>query len=302
MRVLRHSSDVRSMAFVAATLVLLALQWSGACRNAWLFCLSCGLVFACAVINHNHQHHPTFVHRLCNRVFGVLLSWCIGTPATAIVPMHNWNHHVHNNTRDDCVRTSQVQFRWNLLNLLLFPFVALLGYRQIRSQGLRDWRVTHPRLYRQLRLERLTLYAGLAVLLVLRPLETLTYLGCPFVFGQWAIVAINLVQHDGCNPESTHDHSRNFSGRPLNWWLFNNGFHTAHHLRPGLHWSALPGFHQHIRAQIDPELERRSLALALLQFYVWPGVRPQHGNPASGDNVHTEEKTLEKTHEPCLHP
>src|SRR5207248_11772882 len=91
---------------------------------------------------------------------------------------------------------------------------------------------------------------------------------------QWGILAINHVQHDGCDPDSTYNHSRNFVGRWLNWWVFNNGYHTAHHLRPGLHWSQLPALHAEIRDCIDPTLERRSLLLAAVEFYLWPARRP----------------------------
>ena len=51
-----------------------------------------------------------------------------------------------------------------------------------------------------------------------------------------------------------YNHSRNHIGRVLNWCLFNNGFHTAHHMRPGLHWSELPDFHREIAANIHPRL------------------------------------------------
>jgi len=34
----------------------------------------------------------------------------------------------------------------------------------------------------------------------------------------------------------------------------NLGYHTAHHLRPRLHWSKLPALHARIVAGIPPEL------------------------------------------------
>ncbi|HEV2852180.1 MAG TPA: fatty acid desaturase [Thermoanaerobaculia bacterium] len=35
---------------------------------------------------------------------------------------------------------------------------------------------------------------------------------------------------------------------------FNSGYHTAHHVKPGLHWSRLPEFHRQLRDRIPAEL------------------------------------------------
>lgn len=274
MRILRYRADVRSVAFVLLVLAMMAAQWSGVIRHPLLYSFTLCLAFIACVVNHNHQHCSTFVPRGLNRLFGVMLSLGIGQPATAIVPMHNLNHHLHNNTPRDFVRTSLVRFRWNLLNLLFFPLIALAGFATAKSGEMRRWRASSPRLYRQLLLERLVFYSVILLLVGLRPGETLLYMIGPYLFGQWAVIAINLVQHDGCPPESEYDHSRNFIGRWLNWWVLNNGYHTAHHLRPGLHWSLLPAFHEEIRSRIAPDLECRSLFLTLMQLYVWPARRP----------------------------
>jgi fatty acid desaturase len=226
------------------------------------------------VANHNHQHCRTFISRRLNALYGIALSLAIGLPATAIIPMHNFNHHVHNNHPADFVRAGIVAFRCNLLNLLLFPLVALMRYAPVKARELAAWRHTRPHLFRQIWLERLAVYPVLLTLFVLRPLETALYFVIPQVFGQWGILAINHVQHDGCDPNSGLNHSRNFVGRWLNWWLLNNGFHTAHHARPGLHWSRLPEFHAKLSGRIDPALNRRSLAAALWEFYIWPARRP----------------------------
>ena len=281
---LHYRADLRSIAMVAAALSAMGLQWSGALRSPLFFAATCSLAFIACVVNHNHQHCPTFVPPALNRIFGCLLSLATGQPAIAIVPMHNLNHHVHTSTARDHVRASLVAFRWNLLNLLAFPFIALAGYARVKQQEMARWRGAEgrvlPRLHAQLRLERAVLYSLLAVLLAARPLETLLYLLVPQLFGQWAIVAINLVQHDGCPPGRDGAHGRraqgrDFVGRWLNWWLFNNGFHTVHHWRPGLHWSRLPELHARVRGELDLRFEHRSLAVALFKLYVWPGRRPQ---------------------------
>jgi fatty acid desaturase len=273
-KVLHYTCDWRSVAFVLSALAIAAVQWTGDLRHPALYVAAFPLAFFVCVINHNHQHHATFRPHSLNALFGVLLTLAMGVPATAIVAMHNFNHHVHNNHPEDFVRVSIVRFRWNLLNLLFFPIVALLHYAPHKSQTLRAWRTERPSLYRQLMLERLIFYPILLALFVFGPLETLLYVMLPQLYGQWGILAINHLQHDGCDPSSEHNHSRNFVGRWLNWWVFNNGYHTAHHERPNLHWSLLPEYHQQLRHQIDPHLECRSLLGTAAAFYLWPARRP----------------------------
>jgi fatty acid desaturase len=206
MKILRYRADLRSLVFVFALLALIAIQWSGLLRQPLLYAATLLLSFVACIVNHNHQHCRTFLPDALNRIFSVLLSLAIGQPATAIVPMHNRNHHSHNNSSRDCVRASQVGFRWNLLNLLAFPFLAVRRYALAKSREMRNWRKSEPALYRQLRLERWIFYPTLILLLVFKPIETLIYIVCPYLFGQWSIIAINLVQHDGCDPRQRLPH------------------------------------------------------------------------------------------------
>ena len=62
----------------------------------------------------------------------------------------------------------------------------------------------------------------------------------PHQYAAWGIITMNLLQHDGCDEKSEYNHSRNFVGKLVNWFTYNNGYHTIHHMEPGLHWSLLP--------------------------------------------------------------
>lgn len=277
MRIMRYRADLRSTLLILAALALSSVQWAGVARHPALWAASFAIAFLGCVVNHNHQHHPTFVRSDLNRAFGVLLTLVIGAPACSIIPLHNMNHHVHNNSPADFVRASLVRFRWRPLNLIVFPFAALAGYLKAKSGIMGSWRQARPQLFRQLVLERLALYSIVPAMLFVRPVETLAYVVGPFLFGQWAILAINHLQHSGCDPASEYGHSRNFIGRWLNWWMLNNGYHTAHHLRPEVHWSLLPKVHEQIRSMIDPKLERKSLVIGVYDFYIRPGGAKEAG-------------------------
>ena len=279
MKLLRHDADRRSLALLGAALALYALGWSGALRHPLVWLASLVGAFVSCVINHNHQHAPTFHTTRANRWMGAALSLAIGQPASSITPMHSGNHHLHAGAAEDCVSPGIVRFRWNALNLLLFPFVAIRTYRRVKSAGLREWTSGRPRARRQLAFERALLYGATLALLVAQPAETVAFLVLPWLFGQWAILAINLVQHDGCEPGNGPRGARNFTGRALNWLLLNNGYHTVHHQRPVLHWSRLPEEHARLRGSLPPELDEQPFLATLFRLYVWPGKRPSMESP-----------------------
>ena len=78
--------------------------------------------------------------------------------------------------------------------------------------------------------------------------------GVSAIFANWSMIFINYIQHVHADPWSEHNHSRNFVRKLGNWFVFNNGYHTAHHESAGLHWSKLPEAHAKIAHLIDPEL------------------------------------------------
>ena len=123
-----------------------------------------------------------------------------------------------------------------------------------------------------MRRERAAVLLFLAVLLVLNWRATLLYFGVPWIFGQWGIVTINLLQHQGCDQGSDFDHSRNITGGFANWLFLNNGFHTAHHLRPAMHWSRLPEFHrENVEPRMCSGLNHRSLLACVWKQFFWRG-------------------------------
>jgi fatty acid desaturase len=65
---------------------------------------------------------------------------------------------------------------------------------------------------------------------------------------------VNYLQHIETDADSDWNHSRNFVSRTLNLLLFNNGYHTVHHLKPGVHWSELPLLHREHASSIHPSL------------------------------------------------
>ena len=273
---LRYSADVRTIAFLCAFNVLLAVQWLDIDRGPYLLVPTYVLAVVALVLKHNHVHTPTFRKSAHNRVFELWLSVLTAHPTSGIITSHNVLHHGHNNSDADFVRCSLVRSRSNLLNLLTFFVASVRTMYRNKPDDLKTWRVSSPELYRQAIRERVLTYGVILVLVILDWRSTLKYCVGPWFFGQWVLVSINLLQHQDCDFSSEFNHSRNVTGRVLNWLLLNNGYHTAHHLFPAAHWSKLPIIHQRVVVpHTDPALDERSLWLCVWRRFVlgkgWQG-------------------------------
>ena len=266
---LRYRADWRSLFLLILLGICFFVQWTG-CYRHWLLLPATGvLAFIACIIKHNHIHCRTFASRPWNRFLDYLLGLCTGQSTAAIIPVHNERHHAQHQTNQDFVRSPLVNFRRNWLNLIVFPLaVVRLANRQKSAEILR-WQAEKPALYRRVQREGVVVLGFFAGLLLWDWRSTLIYFGVPWLFAQWGIITINLLQHQDCDHDSAFNHSRNITGPFINWLFLNNGFHTAHHLCPAMHWRRLPAFHrQLVEPHMRPELNQRSLVVSIWkQFF-----------------------------------
>lgn len=257
---LRHRADIRTLLFVLIALLLAAGNWTGVFRNFLSIPLSGLFAFIACTATHNQMHLPVFRSGLWNSIYQIALAFAIGQPPTGIITAHNIRHHQHAESELDFVRTSLVGFRSNALNILLFPFIAITAMYRGKKSDLADWKAKRPRLYRQAIIERAVFYAAIVALLIADWRATLLFLFLPWISAQIVLVGMNLLQHQDCDSDSEYNHSRNLTGKTENFFLLNSGYHTAHHIRPAMHWSRLPNFHdQEIAPRMNPALNHRAL-------------------------------------------
>lgn len=266
---LRYAADMRSLLCVALTLTLLILPlfWSipVAVTPVWIG-VSSVLCFVCCIVNHNHIHLPVFYPPILNSVLAVFLTLAKGHTSAGVIAAH-CNHHRHNGTAQDWIRPALAGHGPGLMRLARFIVMA-----SVTMAAGRNGRAA-PRLpaamQRQLRLERVALLAFLATAFYIDAAAAALFVLVPWVAGLLSLVGVNLLQHDGCDPQSRFNHTRNFTGRLGNWLFFNNGYHTIHHLAPRLHWSALPDAHRRrVASHVDPTLNVRSILGFLACDYV----------------------------------
>ena len=287
---LRYKADYKTFVFVAAYFIIayggfltyMLFPESRVWYTMTLWCIvTCLAAFACAIIVHNTIHCPIFHKKSHNKYFQFVLSLAYGYSVSAYVPGHNFSHHKEVQTAKDNMRTSKVRFKWHLLNQLFFFFIVTPDLLKAEKQFVtkmkndkRDW-------YTQWRAEMILVHTIRISALFINFPAALIFIWGPHLYAAWGVVSTNVWQHDGCDIDDKYNHSRTFTGKLLNYYLFNNGFHGAHHDRPSLHWSLLPAYHEkNIAPHIHSNLNQNNMLTYLLKTYIYPGKRLNYdGSP-----------------------
>lgn len=290
----KHPAEWRQIGIVGVYLGLLgAMYFVPACRNLLVLAAACYFSFLNAVVIHNHLHQGIFHSRRLNMIWRCVLSFGSLYPASANIPSHNLvHHHFDDDGQPDWAAPEHVSFRWNLLNLIHFPNVA--GPNTF--SGVQRWKAACNRkeFARQYLTENVVAFGATAALLAYDFWAALFFIVIPQLYGARCILRINLIQHDGCDTTSEWNHSRNFVGRAFNWIMCNNGYHTIHHNRAGLHWSSLDEAHRReVVPRIDPSLDEPSMVKYLARTYLFNPRRPSAKDVAQAEHRPRQVETIE---------
>lgn len=270
---LRYQADIRSLSFMVITAALLIFLWqygSELSQPLWILCYALQLLMAVIVstIVHNHQHLAMWTVKWLNVLTDNFLTVFYGFPVFAWIPTHNSNHHVHVNKEQDYTKTYMASEKNNLLTLLTYP--SLSGFKQQKAVGnyfTNLYKENRRKFYFHL-LQIISLVSWILVALLVDWKKALLYVVIPQQVSLFTVLIFNYIQHIHADEESDFNHSRNMTGKLLNFLLLNNGLHTAHHLSPGIHWSRLREKHDQISPKIDPRLNENNFAWYLLRVYI----------------------------------
>ncbi len=272
---LNYRADIRTLAFMTVTTLLLPLNWMQERLNPWLFIFACFMAVTVSVIAHNHNHVRTFRSPALN----VLMDWWItafyGFPVFAWVPTHNMNHHRYTNREGDYTITYRMSEANNLLTLVTYPSISG-SYQQIAIRNYLKslWKNNRKRFW--LSLSQVVVLLGVyGAAFALDWKKALLYVVIPHQVALFTVMVFNYVQHVHADEQSEWNHSRNIVGPALNILLFNNGYHTVHHMNPGMHWSQLPAEHARVAHNIDPSLNEPSFWGMILKFYILAPLFPR---------------------------
>jgi beta-carotene hydroxylase len=264
---LRYQADLKTVLWMAATTVLFIVQWRLGRVHWGLYVLYVYLSVAVAVIAHNHNHVRLWHGTCLNFLTDMWVTLFYGFPVFAWVPTHNQNHHKYHNTAPDDTKTWRVWEGNHVIALLTYPMISAYYQQQAigrylvavrRANRLRFWICLG---------QICGLGTWVVAAVVLDWQKALLFVVIPQQVALNTVLVFNYLQHVHADEEDAWNHSRNFTGRLLNVLLFNNGYHTIHHLQPGRHWSETPAAHRQIAHHITPVLNERSFVWYMVRTY-----------------------------------
>lgn len=241
---LRRKSDVRTLLLIGSTFFgmfyLLMLPWNIFSLPLYSFTLIVFTFFVvtCTLLNHNHRHHNVFSNNKLNEFLNYIISLCIGAPSTRLHLVHHYNHHFHYPTHADWSHFETNAEGKGFTRILTYLKNATREMNKHREELVKT---EHHR--RSLRYEKILLYSFSVFALWINWKVFLLLILPGWFLGLSLLLTSNLLNHDYCDVNDEINHSRDFLNPIENWFFCNNGYHTAHHLNPHLHWEELPDLH-----------------------------------------------------------
>ncbi len=264
---LKNNADLRSLAYIIVTTAMFIAQWLWIGVNPFFYAWYLFMSVAVSVMTHNHNHLPMWESKRMNTLTDWWLTVFYGFPIFAWIPTHNKNHHRFNNRKGDDSITYRLSERNNFLTLISYPTVSGFYQQRAITSYLKDIRKTNPVKFRLCISQYVVLIVWVAAALILDWQKALLFVIIPQQVSLFSVLIFNYVQHVHANEESAWNHSRNFTGF-LNVILFNNGYHTIHHHKAGLHWSKARDAHKEIEKNINPDLLEKSFWWYILRSYI----------------------------------
>lgn len=283
--ILRYKADRRSVSFVLAGFVVhlaafaFAASLAPSVASAWvaalfLIPLTVMSLFV-APINHHHQHFNTFHSSVMNRLYEIPLALQTGISPYGWVLHHNLGH--HRNYLNQRPHPEPDESKWtrrdgSKMGTLEYT-VDLVLNNQIDM-----WKVgrKHPRFLRAFLLMKIPVWAFIGMLLYINPVVALLTFVIPGFITLCHTAYSTYAHHAGLYPTSHYDASMNNTSPVYNFLTCNLGYHTAHHKRPGVHWSLLPKLHEEIKDEIPAHMIRTTF---------WAGNEPEHPAFASANQT-----------------
>lgn len=201
--------------------------------------------------NHNHQHCNFFTQHWANRLLELMMGLQTGIVGEAWVLHHTLGHHINylDQSKDESAwKTSNGELMSQLeytvkVGLMAYPRAFQVGQRHPKSRN---------KLIQNLGLTTLVLGS----LLWINWLKTLIIFIIPVSILFFMTIHKTYYHHAGLDHPDPYQATYNITDRWYNFFTCNLGYHTAHHIQCGRHWSELPVLHEEIKAKIPARLYR----------------------------------------------
>lgn len=233
---------------------------------AWII-FSCFFNMTVSLINHNHSHVPTFGRNWANLIFEGFLTVTRGASCSFIIAIHNLNHHTYNGKVGDWFHPSFEGHGTGFKRMWRYIFKTFKTFKTETKNPDFKW---PSYLKKKKNNETILLILFTLLFLILSPVKYLFFIFIPCMFGNMFVVFTNLINHKNCNPENIYESTMNYLNPVENFFLFNGGYHVAHHINPNIHWSELPRFYKkEVSPNIDQQYEKGSMFKEIFSKYLF---------------------------------
>lgn len=191
--------------------------------------------------NHHHQHVLTFRSNILNRLLEVIYGFQTGVTTKAWFLHHVLGHH------KNYLNQELDESRWMNKD---GTTKSEIGYT-LEVAGTSHYRIFQVGLKHRTHLYDYLIMLALQIVL-LAFLFWFNWFNALFIFLLPMIVGLTLTawatyeHHSNLDTKNEYEGSRNILDPFYNLMTGNLGYHTAHHVRHGIHWSKLPEFHASI--------------------------------------------------------
>ena len=225
----------------------------------WAALVGLGFLYFCgsiAAFQHHHGHVAVFRNKKLNELLDLMMSFQTGIVPYAWVLHHNIGHHGNylnqypeesNQTIDASHWTRKdgsVMKRWEYVFYNrgnIHKHCSMVGKKATSI------------------FKKYTLFRRLNLLLtllciIINPINSLLLF---ILIPQLMVLLVfetTYDHHSGLFTKNKYEASRNILSRFYNISRLNLGYHTAHHIKPGIHWSELPQYHASIMEEIPDKL------------------------------------------------
>lgn len=154
---------------------------------------------------------------------------------------HLGMHHIENNMPDDTSSTMGYQ-RDSLRDFLTYFFKFL--FVGVKNTILYLYHRKRKKLYMRLTFGEYVYLAFCIGMCFVNLKATLMVFIIPLLFARLVMMLGNWTQHsfiDSKDPDNLYTNSINCINTPYNKICWNDGYHIIHHLRPGMHYTEMPG-------------------------------------------------------------
>lgn len=257
---LEHPANVGPLLHFVCWFGLLAVGLSVPAATRWYVAIP--LVGVLTLLNfsitigvlHMHTHRPLFTSRRVNRVVDVLCCLPAALTGAEMREVHILNHHRFNDGPGD-VTSTEGRDRGLPAVWYWISYGVVVKRHTIRTIFANDASRGRRKRCREFTSD-MTLFAAIAAggSCVFDDVRLLLFFWIPFVVTQINSGYFAWLTHAPARQfEDDPSKSLNTAGNWLNFFIFNQGYHSVHHRYPGIHWSQIPDrldFMRHVQPAV----------------------------------------------------